>query len=350
MQAQEVQNVDVKAGTVLNVLASNNDSSLFEQRVDQLNTDPSESNLCMNEWMNHNELYAALQAETEESVDLAPISILRCQTIQGQYIERPLVVLFDGGSSGTLLNRRCLPPGACPSRSERRQITTTASGSFDTSLSVTMRNVSLPEFSNGRRLEAVSTRLFDAPNCQYDIIVGRDFLRLAGISMSWETNEIKWIDRTVPMKTPHHYNNNVNTNQYKEDELFEIKTILERKYKEVTPKECADEQDHMSLDERVKFERMLDKHKKLFDGKLGYYPHEKLHLQIKQGTKPVHKKPYPVPYTRQAVFKRELQNLVEDGVLRAYGMTNWASPTFIIPKENNTVCLVSNFTKLNKVL
>ena len=287
----------MKAGTVMNLLsATNTDSSLFETRVGPLNTNQNESNkqnesnLCIDEWMNHNELYAAVEAGLNNEKDLAPITILCCETIQGQYCNRPLVVLMDGGSSGTLLNRRCLPPGACPSRSERRQITTTASGSFDTSLSVTMRNVKLPEFSNGRRLEFVTSRLFDSPNCQYDIILGRDFLRLAGISMSWETNSIKWIDRTVQMKTPHHYDNRMYRNlEHNEqlDELYESKTILERKYKKVTPKECADEQHHMSCEERTKFESMLEKHKILFDGKLGYYPHEKLHLQIKQHSKPV---------------------------------------------------------------
>ena len=361
------KSVDVMAGSVMNLLTSNNstpstDSSLFEQRVDQLNTDHNETNLCLDEWMNHDELYAAVESVMANNVDLAPITLLCCETIQGKYLDRPLVVLLDGGSSGSLTNRRVLPLGACPSRSERRQITTTASGSFDTSLAVTLKNVKLPEFSNGRRIESVTTRIFNSPTCQYDVILGRDFLRLAGISMSWETDSIKWIDRSIQMKTPHHYDNRMpeikesierfNENDIANvyEELYEARTILERKYKEVTPAECTAEQDHMNDEEKQKFEKMLNKHKVLFDGKLGYYPHEKLHLQIKQGSKPVHKKPYPVPYTRQNVFKQELDNLVKDGVLRPCGMTEWASPTFIIPKSNNTVRWVSDFRELNKHL
>ena len=126
-----MRNVDVKAGTVMNLLSSNTTttgSSLFETRVDPLNTNQTESNLCIDEWMNHNEVYAAVEAGLNNNQnDLAPITVLRCETIQGQYCDRPLIVLMDGGSSGTLLNRRVLPAGACPSRSERRQITTTAS-------------------------------------------------------------------------------------------------------------------------------------------------------------------------------------------------------------------------------
>ena len=52
----------------------------------------------------------------------------------------------------------------------------------------------------------------------------------------------------------------------------------------------------MSVDKRVKFQAILEKHKVLFDGELGLYPHEKFHLNIKKDAVPVHKKPYPVPY------------------------------------------------------
>ena len=103
------------------------------------------------------------------------------------------------------MNRRVIPPGATPTQSKRKQITTAASGAFDTSLSVELTNVKLPEFSNGRKIDFVNTRIFDAPNCQYDIILGRDFLRLAGIAMSWATDSIRWIDRSINMKDPHHY-------------------------------------------------------------------------------------------------------------------------------------------------
>ena len=93
-------------------------------------------------------------------------------------------------------------------------------------------------------------------------------------------------------------------------ELFEAQKILHRAYKKVTPAECASEQDHMSKAEREKFQEILERHKVLFDGELGLYPHEKFHLTLKAGAVPVHKKSYPVPYKQRDVFKQELQNLV----------------------------------------
>ena len=81
----------------------------------------------------------------------------------------------------------------------------------------------------------------------------------------------------------------------------------------------------MSKDKRIKFQAILEKHKVLFDGELGLYPHEKFHLNIRKDAVPVHKKPYPVPYTRREVFKRKLESLVKDGVLKPCGMTNLTS-------------------------
>ena len=69
------------------------------------------------------------------------------------------------------------------------------------------------------------------------------------------------------MKHPHHYdlmmtNSNHIFEDYedKEDlceadtELFEAIEILNRAYKKVTPSECANDQHHMSNEERIKFQ------------------------------------------------------------------------------------------------
>ena len=56
-------------------------------------------------------------------------------------------------------------PGAKPNISNRKRITTTINGSFDTSLSVQLNDISLPEFVNGRIIDGIEARLFDSPTC-----------------------------------------------------------------------------------------------------------------------------------------------------------------------------------------
>ena len=109
-------------------------------------------------------------------------------------MERPLVILLDGGSSGILINKRAIPKGAVATKSDRSHITTTASGSFDTSLTVGVKNIRLPEFSNGRKVEGWNLQIFDSTTCQYDMIIGRDFMRHIGINNFFSTDTIRWID------------------------------------------------------------------------------------------------------------------------------------------------------------
>jgi hypothetical protein len=49
-------------------------------------------------------------------------------------------------------------------------------------------------------------------------------------------------------------------------------------------------------------------------------------------------------------FKKELDCLVQIGVLSPQGASKWGSPTFITTKKDNTDCWVSNLPELNKVV
>jgi tRNA uridine 5-carbamoylmethylation protein Kti12 len=50
------------------------------------------------------------------------------------------------------------------------------------------------------------------------------------------------------------------------------------------------------------------------------------------------------------MFKRELDHLVALGVLVPQQESKWASPSFIIPKNDDKVCWISDLRQLNKVI
>ena len=138
--------------------------------------------------------------------DIAPVCIVKINYIGGIRLDRPLVCLLDTGSTGTMIQNRCLPPGSQPMISKEKKITTTINGTFDTSLSVNLSDISLPEFVNGRTVDGVEARLFDSETCRYDIIFGRDFLRKAKMKFCFKRNIVEWMGASITMKPVTHYN------------------------------------------------------------------------------------------------------------------------------------------------
>ena len=64
----------------------------------------------------------------------------------------------------------------------------------------------------------------------------------------------------------------------------------------------------------------------------------------------MHARPYPVPRIHLSTFKKELDHLVELGVLLPQNESEWASPTFIIPKKDGRVRWISDLRQLKKVI
>jgi predicted Zn-ribbon and HTH transcriptional regulator len=49
-------------------------------------------------------------------------------------------------------------------------------------------------------------------------------------------------------------------------------------------------------------------------------------------------------------FKKELDHLVEVGVLAEQGKSKWCSPSFITPKKDSRVRWISDLSELNKII
>ena len=126
--------------------------------------------------------------------------------------------------------------------------------------------------------------------------------------------------------------------------------ILDAKYEQVNIDNMISKHTHLMQVQCTQLRELLNKHRKLFDGTLGVYPHKKFPILLEEGAKPVHSRPYKVLKVHLETFNKELDHLVKLGVLKYQGSIEWASPTFIIPKKDGRIHWISDLRALNKVI
>ena len=101
--------------------------------------------------------------------------------------------------------------------------------------------------------------------------------------------------------------------------LLDVASIKDRLYKSINPQEVIDTLDHLTDPEKQLLLSVFKRHQLVFNGKLGYHPTAKIHIDIIATAKPVWICPYPIPFQRKQQFNRELANMVDDGVLKYVG-------------------------------
>ena len=270
-----------------------------------------------------------------------------------------LYVLLDTGCSNTIVNDKYL--NYLESVKKIKTNYATAGGTYHVNKNGIVK-FKLPEFSTSKEI----TWKCDVDNGSllelgYDMVIGRDLLKALKMIIDFEHDTIKWEDSQIPMNRT----KLVKDKKKQLNAIFQLATepktvqnatnrvtkILDAQYEkanlaEVVKKHCC----HLSAARRKQILEVLTQFEDLFDGTLGDFLTEPVHLELKEGTQPKHHKPFPVPKIHEVTLKKELERLCKIGVLRKCSNSVWASPTFIIPKKNGTVRFISDFRFVNKCL
>mmetsp|Transcript_8887 Transcript_8887/g.14664 ORF Transcript_8887/g.14664 Transcript_8887/m.14664 type:complete len:1289 (+) Transcript_8887:344-4210(+) len=302
----------------------------------------------------------------EDGVTLPlPMVIIQVRSIQGKGTARYFKALLDTGSNVSLAHSRVLPEGAKMDHLKERKLVSTAAGPMAPNGLLTIDGLRLPEFDRNAVIQTHQFQVFSA-DCRFDLILGMDFMKKVGVDILLSTLEVEAFGVRLPMSS---YGSSSRTSSLIDslqvdddidlmgDDVFTTQ-ISDAKYEEVDLSQFVTEYcTHLEPWQQEQLRQLLVKHKKLFDGSLGRFDDEEMDIELQPNARPVWKRPYPVPHNHLEVFRKELNHLVEIGVLApAHGATEWALPTFIIPKKPEPgtgiqrVRWVSDLRELNKVI
>ena len=198
-------------------------------------------------------------------------------------------------------------------------------------------------------------------NTHYDIILGKDFMQEFGIDILNSSLTLRWDGIEIPMRDfgelrkPEHAHyafsllidqHTASTNEMQD----RVTRILDAKYEKADLSQLCSQQKHLSTHEQGLLLKVLKNYEHLFDGTLGEWKGTGVSFELKADAKPYHAKPYPIAHVHEKPTKTECDRLVKLGVLEECHESEWAAPTFIIPKKNHTVRFISDFRRLNQVL
>jgi hypothetical protein len=249
-----------------------------------------------------------------------------------------------------MIKRSALPKGVITKLLGDTKLVRTLTGNLKTQEVVTMHNLRLPEFDKNRRINQQEVLVFDNDNVKYDIILGTNFLSKTGIKLNYSEGNMEWFDCSIPLHPPggldskefnameDMFHIQVKDEIFGEDWLECFATeILYANYDKTDVVEVVKGLTHLNAHQKADLLPMLQENDEMFNGTLGVYPHKKVHIDIDPNAKPVHSRPYSVPRIHLKTFKKELNHLVKMNVLAAQQESEWALPSFIIPKKDGRV-------------
>jgi hypothetical protein len=90
---------------------------------------------------------------------------------------------------------------------------------------------------------------------------------------------------------------------------------------------------HLSLHDQNKLLEILTEYEELFDVTLGDWSTESISIELKEGAKPCHGRPFPVLRVHKETIIKDLNRRCVLGVLKFQPASEWASLSFITQRN-----------------
>jgi hypothetical protein len=212
-----------------------------------------------------------------------PIGIMTVDTIQGQSYKRPLKVSFDSGSTLTMINPRTLPDGITPHKLERTIALQTGGGAVKSPYEVKVRKLLFPELSPTRCYTNEVEAIVHPHTSRHDVLLGINVMVPMGIDLSSSTRTVQWGELSVPWCTAQMLMDQSHNQIAREvmetmsdaldfNDDLDCFTILASKYQQVETETIAQQQKHLSQEQRDELADVLRQFTTLFKWQVGVLP------------------------------------------------------------------------------
>jgi hypothetical protein len=103
----------------------------------------------------------------------------------------------------------------------------------------------------------------------------------------------------------------------------------------------------LTEDEKQVLGKTLKKFPTFFGGGLGMLNIKLVKLELIDGAKPYHARPFPVPHSLEATAKTEMKSLTCIDAFNRSSDSDWSAPTFMQAKKTGNVRILTDFRRLN---
>ena len=242
---------------------------------------------------------------------------------------KTLRILLDSGANESLIQASLVNQQQISET--KKNVWNTMAGKFATNTSAKIA-IKLPELSNSAEFSLKAHVISTESN--YDLIIGRDFLSQIGIILNFQDHVITYKHVDVNMKP---YNADYKEHFFIQDSkpvqesTSRMKKILDAKYEKADLIQITENLKYLNREKQKKLLKLLKRYEDLFDGTLGTWQGNPYHVELKPGMRPYHAKPFPIPKAYEQTLRKEVDRLIQLGVLKKVNNSEWAAPLRILP-------------------
>ena len=232
---------------------------------------------------------------------------------------KPIRCLLDTGTSSSIVLRQYVAPGKAGGYSGQKTRWTTWGGEFVTKKKARV-DFKFPELSTSKEVQWVChvDETTDPNLAQYDMILGMDLMTKIGIVVDTERKVVRWERMETPLK-----NRGTQISNYWIEQVYQTTQdpsvlqsaeerhakILDADYSARDLDDFVSELKHLKDKEKESLLRVLKNNQTLFQGGLGLLKIKPVHLELVEGAKPYHARPFPVPHSLEPKTRKEIDRL-----------------------------------------